>query len=214
MAYTTLVAGTTITAAWANASVRDQSVSPFASAAARSSAISSPVEGMVSHLNDTNCLGVYSGAAWSSIGPAHGVPLSWTPVVQQGAGVAATINWAVYSRLGRWVFAQFHLSMTAGGSAGSAIIIGGIPVTAGGTGFGVLNLGNCSIVDASDSNRVYPGQFNLESSTTLSLHGLSGGSAGDVQPRMGETSNDSFAVALASGDTISGTFNYVAVADA
>lgn len=47
MPYTTLVSGTTITAAWANANVRDQTVTPFASWAARDSAISSPVAGMV-----------------------------------------------------------------------------------------------------------------------------------------------------------------------
>jgi hypothetical protein len=50
MPYTTLVAGTVITAAWANANVRDQTVSPFASTAARDSAISSPVAGMVEYL--------------------------------------------------------------------------------------------------------------------------------------------------------------------
>ena len=50
MPYTTSVAGTVITAAWANANVRDQAVTPFASAAARNSAISSPVVGMVEYL--------------------------------------------------------------------------------------------------------------------------------------------------------------------
>jgi hypothetical protein len=69
MPYTTIVAGTSITASWANASVRDQVVTPFATAAARSSAISSPVEGMVSYLSDDNYLEVYNGAAWVNVTP-------------------------------------------------------------------------------------------------------------------------------------------------
>lgn len=68
MPYTTLVAGTTITASWANASVRDQVVTPFATAAARTSAISSPIEGMVSHRADADAnagaVEFYDGASW------------------------------------------------------------------------------------------------------------------------------------------------------
>jgi hypothetical protein len=67
VAYTTLVTGTTITASWANANVRDQVVTPFASAAARTSAITSPVEGMVSYLNDVNTLEVYDGSSWLNV---------------------------------------------------------------------------------------------------------------------------------------------------
>jgi hypothetical protein len=50
MAYTTIVSGTNITSSWANASVRDQVVSPFVTSAARTAAITSPVAGMVSSL--------------------------------------------------------------------------------------------------------------------------------------------------------------------
>lgn len=69
MSYTTLVSGTTITAAWANANVRDQVITPFASAAARTSAITAPIEGMVSYQNDTNALYYYDGAAWQLVNP-------------------------------------------------------------------------------------------------------------------------------------------------
>lgn len=64
MPYTTVVAGTTITAAWGNANVRDQVITPFATAAARTSAVSSPVEGMVSWLSDQDRLDVYDGSAY------------------------------------------------------------------------------------------------------------------------------------------------------
>lgn len=67
MPYTTVVTGTTITAAWSNANVRDQVVTPFASAAARTSAITSPVEGMVSYLADVDTLEVYNGSSWLNV---------------------------------------------------------------------------------------------------------------------------------------------------
>lgn len=69
MPYTTLTAGTVITASWANASVRDQVVTPFASAAARTSAITSPVEGMLTYLADSDRLEVYNGTNWVTVGP-------------------------------------------------------------------------------------------------------------------------------------------------
>jgi hypothetical protein len=65
MPYTTLVAGTTILSSWANASVRDQSVTPFASESARTSAISSPVTGMISYTTDCLTTWHYNGTAWA-----------------------------------------------------------------------------------------------------------------------------------------------------
>ena len=56
MPYTTNVAGTTITSSGANANVRDQVVTPFATTSARDSAITVPVKGMVEYItsNDAN----------------------------------------------------------------------------------------------------------------------------------------------------------------
>lgn len=76
MPYTTNVAGTTITAAWGNANVRDQVVTPFATAAARTSAITVPVEGMVSYLQDTNVLDGYDAANWGHISYIPGFVLA------------------------------------------------------------------------------------------------------------------------------------------
>lgn len=64
MPYTTLVAGTTITASWANANVRDQVVTPHASSAARASAVSAPLEGMLGWLQDVNRFEGYNGTAY------------------------------------------------------------------------------------------------------------------------------------------------------
>lgn len=67
MPYTTLVAGTTITSSWANASVRDQVVTPFATAAARDSAVTAPVEGMLAYLRDFDQFCFYTGSRWAPL---------------------------------------------------------------------------------------------------------------------------------------------------
>lgn len=67
MAYTTSVAGTTITASWANANVRDQGVTPFATISARDSAITAPVNGMLCYVTSTGIFYGYNGA-WLEFG--------------------------------------------------------------------------------------------------------------------------------------------------
>jgi len=67
--------GDVLTAAQANGYLASQVVMVFADAAARTSAIASPQEGMISYLKDTNATQYYSGSAWVSIGGA-GSPLT------------------------------------------------------------------------------------------------------------------------------------------
>jgi hypothetical protein len=67
--YSTVVAGTTITASWGNANVRDQVVTPFASRSARNSAIASPIDGMIAAITGDDVLSVYNSSAWLSFTP-------------------------------------------------------------------------------------------------------------------------------------------------
>ena len=62
--------GDVLTAADANGYLASQVVMVFADAAARTSAIASPQEGMISYLKDTNSTEYYSGSAWAAIGAA------------------------------------------------------------------------------------------------------------------------------------------------
>jgi hypothetical protein len=101
--YLTIVAGSTITSSWANANVRDQVVTPFANAAARTSAVTSPIEGMQSYLQDVNRNDFYNGSAWQ---PAAGVAAK---VVRSGnqiipSGVITNMEWqtVVYDAHGMW----------------------------------------------------------------------------------------------------------------
>jgi hypothetical protein len=72
--YIEFATGDVLTAAAANGYLASQVVMVFASAAARTSAIASPQEGMISYLKDTNATQYYSGSAWVSIG--GGSPLT------------------------------------------------------------------------------------------------------------------------------------------
>lgn len=205
MAYVTLVAGTTITAAWANESVRDQGVSQFASAAARNSAITSPVEGMVNHLNDVNGFTVYTGSAWSTVGPLHGALTSWTPTVTQSGSVTVTVNYATCQRIGRMLHGGFRVTVTGSGTGANAVIIGGLPAT------GVSSsapVGFATIYDSSATIQ-YGGQLAMNSTTTFAI-GWGGGNAGADQ-RLGILV---FTAGLASGDIVQGTFQYEAAGDA
>ena len=72
LGYKEFATGDVLTAADANGYLASQAVMVFASAAARTSAIASPQEGMVSYLKDTNSTEYYSGSAWVAIGAAGG----------------------------------------------------------------------------------------------------------------------------------------------
>jgi len=89
MAWTTLVAGTTITASWANQSVRDQGVSLFATTASRDSTISAPTEGLVAFETTNNTVTMYQSATtgWS---PIWNLP--WGIVAQASSTAAGTAN--------------------------------------------------------------------------------------------------------------------------
>lgn len=111
MPYTTLVAGTVITASWANASVRDQVVTPFATAAARTSAVTAPVEGMVSYLADSNTLNVYDGSNWIAYGRPHTATVatsqgttsgSFTDLATTGPAVTVTTGTAALVGVGAY----------------------------------------------------------------------------------------------------------------
>ena len=68
LGYKEFTTGDVLTAADANGYLASQVVMVFASAAARTSAITSPQEGMISYLKDTNATQYYSGSAWVGVG--------------------------------------------------------------------------------------------------------------------------------------------------
>lgn len=70
--YIEFTTGDILTAAAANEYLASQVVMVFASAAARTTAITSPQEGMFSYLKDTNATQYYDGSAWTTLGAGGG----------------------------------------------------------------------------------------------------------------------------------------------
>jgi hypothetical protein len=68
MAYKVFSNGSVLQASELNTFLMNQSVIVFSNATARSSALTSPIEGMVTYLEDTNSLNVYNGTAWAPVG--------------------------------------------------------------------------------------------------------------------------------------------------
>ena len=61
--------GEVLTAANVNTYLMEQSVMVFDDAAARTAAIGTASEGMITYLKDTNAVEVYDGSAWASVAP-------------------------------------------------------------------------------------------------------------------------------------------------
>ena len=74
LGFKTFTTGEVLTAADTNGYLM-QGVNVFADAAARTAAITSPQEGQMSFLKDTNSTEYYSGSAWVSVGGASGMTL-------------------------------------------------------------------------------------------------------------------------------------------
>lgn len=76
LGYKEFATGDVLTAADANGYLASQVVMVFASAAARTSAITSPQEGMISYLKDTDVTQYYSGSAWVNLDTGTVSPLT------------------------------------------------------------------------------------------------------------------------------------------
>ena len=166
--------GDVLTAADANGYLASQVVMVFASSAARASAITSPQEGMITYLKDTDSTEYYSGSAYVAIGGASGGTFSaWTPSytnITVGNGTVV----ARYTQTGKSVFAYWSFTLGSTSSYGNNARIS-LPVTAAsanfvGQGYG-LDAGTVEVI----------GQTKLHSTTLMNLQVPLNGSYGATQ---------------------------------
>lgn len=87
--YIEFATGDVLTAAAANGYLASQVVMVFASSSARTAAIASPQEGMISYLKDTNSTEYYSGSAWVAIGGSSG---GLTPVASSSPSAVSSVS--------------------------------------------------------------------------------------------------------------------------
>jgi hypothetical protein len=88
VAYKVFTNGSTLQASELNENLMQQATAVFSNAAARTAAITSPVEGQLTYLEDTNRYAMWSGSSWIS-------PFGLTPIISQtiGTGVSTvTVN--------------------------------------------------------------------------------------------------------------------------
>lgn len=198
----TFVNGDVLTASQVNTYLMDQSVMRFASAAARTTAIPTASEGMVSYLDDTNLLYVYDGSGWISFSPSGVVGTgAWVPYTTYsltnmtlGTGTAAFY----YTQTGKTVHYRGRLNWGSTTSVAGAISIS-LPVTASSNGSftGTLTM-RAGGVD-------YQG-YIASTTTTIAVSAV--GTAGTYANRV--TTSASIPGVWASGDNITFSVTYEA----
>lgn len=210
--------GTRLYAAEVEDYAQNQAVMRFADAAARDTALATvKTEGMLAYLKDVNTLTIYTGSAWSTIGPAHGALLSWaTPTITQSGTVTATLSYSKYRRTGRWIDAQCFLTVTGTGTSTNRIEVA-LPVAAA-SSLGLI-VGRGYVYDQTPANSgIYRGDAVLTGSGArvyLLDTSINGATAGDGAGKadIGLGAN-TFQGALAAGDFVALTIGYEAAADA
>jgi hypothetical protein len=91
-----------------------QGVWVFADAAARTAAVTSPQEGNMSYLKDTNSTEYYSGSAWVAVGASNPSWTTWTPTINNLTQGNGTLT-ARYIQVGKVV--NFFISFTFGSTS-------------------------------------------------------------------------------------------------
>jgi hypothetical protein len=143
----TFVAGELATASDVNTYLMDQSVMTFASAAARTTAIPSPTEGMVTYLEANDHLSVYNGSAWIQFDTGW---TTYTPTLNNVTLGSGSVMSAAYTHFGKTVIVTFsfvfgtgttitgdvnfslpinHANTNRAGGSGNAVIVDASPLT-------------------------------------------------------------------------------------
>jgi hypothetical protein len=133
-------AGEVLAAADVNEFLMDQTIQSFAGTAARGSAIASPVEGMYTHLEDSDDLQFYDGSAWRSqlglVLLATGTPSASTSFSINNVFSAKYQNYVILFNIIGSASAQFGFRLRASGTdattnyIGQVLEVGGTTLTA------------------------------------------------------------------------------------
>ena len=92
VAYKVFSNGSVLNASEINDNLMNQSVIVFSNSTARSAAIPTPIEGMVTYLTDTDAMVYWNGTAWIPIGGATGLNQVIPTSIVKGASGTATVG--------------------------------------------------------------------------------------------------------------------------
>jgi hypothetical protein len=170
LGFKTFTTGEVLTAADTNGYLM-QGVNVFASAAARTSAITSPQEGQMSFLKDTNSTEYYDGAAWAAVGSSGGMALLSTTSLTGATTTISSISQS-YNSLFMIIYgvtnatADGTFSIAANGVTNNTNWAGVNKVDQGGqTGLAIRPTGNYNALRTS-ANNVYSVQIDNYTSAT------------------------------------------------
>jgi hypothetical protein len=109
--YKTFSAGAVLTAETdVQKHLMDQAVCVFADASARSTAISSPAEGQVSYLKDTNKIYAYTGGSWDEVGG-----IAWSGSTANGLATFGSASTVVAESTATYDGTTLQLTTSGGG---------------------------------------------------------------------------------------------------
>jgi hypothetical protein len=146
LGFKTFSSGDVLTAADTNGYLM-QGVNVFASAAARTAAITSPEEGQMSYLKDTNSTEYYSGSAWVAVAGSSGS--NWSLLNAGGTALTGAATITVSGISGK----DKIMILVAGASSASAQSIIGIRLNGdGGSNYGYQGFGLEAATSYSASN--------------------------------------------------------------
>jgi hypothetical protein len=96
VAYKVFTNGSVLNASEIQQNLMDQSVMVFSNSTARSAALTSPIQGMVTYLEDTDQLQNYNGSGWVTVGGSAGIGTNTvsTPLTSVFSTSIATGTWA------------------------------------------------------------------------------------------------------------------------
>ena len=189
----TFVAGEVLLAQELNDYLMDQSVMNFATAAARSSAIPTPTEGLLSLTLDDDQIDYYNGSAWVPALPI-GAWQSDTTTVTGTTNPTFSTNTRRYSQIGKLVTVNFNLVFA---TAGTGTYTFDLPVAASASQMSGP-AGQVAIRDTSAGTTTIT-YFRITSSTAARVFGTGTTDMSATSP-----------ITIAVGDFINGTFTYEA----
>lgn len=111
----------------------------------------------------------------------------WTPTVDQGGAVAATVTWAKYKVVNGIKFVEVRLTVTGAGSAGSVIKIGGQPAAIQSTTTGIVP-GQVIITDTGTA--YYVGNIRVQGATEWRFIAHNSGSEMGATPNFALANTD------------------------